>query len=272
MKIKNNIIGFIVTILLIASSVYGLTFEEGVEIFMTDGSVNVTYNFTNQITFSNLLQIDGLTLNLDNVDNITLTPSSSEIFNGFIEWSVSNRNFSMIGENQTVTHNIVKDNFIYPIIYDDKFYIAGVEDINANSTNKFWRYGINGTVDLNLSFGPDNTNVFRVIGCGPGIQNISALPEGQNSSRGIDYVCNNGTITTNVSVKLIESLNSGWPTIWVSNNSGYSEAINLTNNQATPKTIFRRLNVGSCFYAWFNFTCNNVTQNPGVYEQYNATG
>ncbi len=120
--------------------------------------------------------------------------------------------------------------------------------------------------DLNLSFGPD-VSVFRVTGCGPEKTNYSALPEGQNASLGIDYLCNNATVYGTLQIRLSGALNTGW-SIYASNTSVSQNLINLTKDPTTWKDLYSDLLVNECTYVWFNFTCINVTQNPGVYEEY----
>lgn len=127
------------------------------------------------------------------------------------------------------------------------------------------------TPDINLSFGPTGTSIFRFTNCGPKIVNASSKPEGQNITHGIDYLCNNGTIDGDISVNLSDTPNTGWD-IFVSNTSNLSISnINLTASPTTPKTIYTNLTTGVCVYFWYFSGCYNVTENPGVYESYTIT-
>lgn len=120
---------------------------------------------------------------------------------------------------------------------------------------------------LNLSFGPDSTTVFRFATCGPDFENATATPEGQNSTRGIDYLCNDGDSAGDVCVYLSGALNTGW-TIFASNTSVDSNLIELNT---TCKPIYQDLAADACFYAWYTANCSYVTQGPGAYEIYNIT-
>jgi len=122
---------------------------------------------------------------------------------------------------------------------------------------------ISGTCDLNLSWGPD-INIFRFATCGSGFENASARPQSQNSTHGIDYVCNNGTVTEDVQIKLSSSLNSNW-SWYASNESDFTPQINLNTSW---QTIHENLAVDSCIYIWHGANCSYVTQKPGPYEQY----
>ena len=123
--------------------------------------------------------------------------------------------------------------------------------------------------DINLSFGP-NVSYFRFGICGPMIINETAQPENQTNTIGIDYICNNGTITGNVDVNLNSIPATGWD-ISVSNTSLGENFINLTVNATTWKPLYYGLTAGQCFYAFYNASCSNVTTNPNTYEQYRIT-
>jgi hypothetical protein len=123
--------------------------------------------------------------------------------------------------------------------------------------------------DINLSFGPPGTTSFEVRGCGPAIQNYSAMPTGQTLTYGIDYVCNNGSAAGNIYVYLSGAPATDWE-VFASNSSSYSW-INLTENPTTPKLLYSNLVVDACTYVWFNFTCINVVDIIGIYEKYNIT-
>jgi len=145
--------------------------------------------------------------------------------------------------------------------------------VYANDTSNNWNTSLTysyittsaGAPDLNFTFGPPNTNLFRFIGCGPAITNSSALPENQTSSYGIHYLCNNGTQSGNMQIKYTGTLNTGW-TLKVSNTT-YASAnwITLTNSW---QTIVNNMATNTCNYMWHNATCNNVVANPGVSIDY----
>lgn len=123
--------------------------------------------------------------------------------------------------------------------------------------------------DLNLSFGPD-VNIFRFTGCSPQWVNTSSIPQGQNTSHGIDYVCNNGTSSGTLAVRLSAGLNTGWQ-MFASNVSITEDLINLTPNPTTYKNIIPDMDNGSCSYIWYVSECHNATANPGAYEIYRMT-
>lgn len=127
---------------------------------------------------------------------------------------------------------------------------------------------------VNLTFGPDGISKFIIEGCGPDFKNTSAVPRGQNNTRGIDKVCNDGSSTTNVSMYLSGSLNAGWE-FYASDNNPYpinvSAMTNLTGvTNSNPVTIHENLANGSCTYVWMAAVCDNVNVGPGVYEVYEA--
>ena len=123
-----------------------------------------------------------------------------------------------------------------------------------------------GSLSINLSYGPPGTSVFRFEDCGPGFENSSAQPQGQNITYGIDYVCNNGTGGSgDLQVKLSNSLNTGW-TWYASNTSASSNLVAITTSY---QTIYHSLAQDACTYIWHVANCSYVTQAPGAYEQYN---
>jgi hypothetical protein len=122
-----------------------------------------------------------------------------------------------------------------------------------------------GGPDINLSFGPPSTTGVRIGQCGPQIQNDSAVPENQTATYGIDYVCNNGTATGTIQIKLSGATNPGWPNVWASNTSISTYLINLTT---TYQTIYTDLTANSCSYIWLRANCTNASIGMGVYEDY----
>ncbi len=124
-----------------------------------------------------------------------------------------------------------------------------------------------GESSLNLSFGPSGATIFRFATCGPSFENSSAEPQLQNSSHGIDYICNNGTAIGNVCVYLSGAINTNW-TMYASNTSISSNLIELNT---TCKQIYNELAIDSCTYIWYKANCSYVNQGPGVYEIYNVT-
>ncbi len=119
--------------------------------------------------------------------------------------------------------------------------------------------------EINLSYGPPDTTVFRFATCGPSLENVSAIPQNQTSTYGIDYVCNSGIGNAgDVQVKLSEALASGW-TWYASNDSAFANQFVLTTSY---QTIYSSLNAGLCTYIWHKANCSYVTGNPGAYEMY----
>jgi len=145
---------------------------------------------------------------------------------------------------------------------------SGLFDVANIETGNFFSNNVTVTIfpDINLSFGPPDTTIFRIGTCGASIQNYSAVPENQTETYGIDLICNNGTKKGDVYVKLSETLNTGWY-LYASNISITENLINLTT---TPQLIYSSLQVGQCFYVWFVATCLNVTQGLGAYEVYSV--
>ena len=143
-------------------------------------------------------------------------------------------------------------------------------DIETNSNGMFGDIQTNNLYphifvpDINLSFGPPNTTLFRIGTCGANIQNSSAVPENQTDTYGIYYVCNNGSAKGDVQIRLSNNLNDNW-TLYSSNDSISSNLINLTT---TWTTIYDNLGVGDCVYIWFKAICNNITEWMGAYEEY----
>lgn len=121
--------------------------------------------------------------------------------------------------------------------------------------------------DINLSFGPAGVTIFRWIGCGPDFENVSSFPEKQNTTRGIDYVCNNGSATGDVEIKMSGSLNTGW-SISASSTSQSAGYIDLTTSYQDIKTS---LTQDTCSYIWFKANCSYVTETSGGYEIYTIT-
>ncbi len=121
--------------------------------------------------------------------------------------------------------------------------------------------------DINLSFGPDGVSVFRFEICGPSFENASAVPQEQNSTHGIDYICNNGTGAGSINIKLSGALNTNW-TWYASNTSISSDLITLTTS---PQTIYSSLAEDACIYIWHKANCSFVNEGPGAYEIYNIT-
>jgi hypothetical protein len=135
---------------------------------------------------------------------------------------------------------------------------------NQNQTD-IWDINLLREKSINLSFGPDNITVFRVQTCGPDFTNSSAVPQGQNSSHGIDYICSEGNGGTgDIQIRLSSNPNPGW-TWWASNTSISTNLINLTTDW---QTIYSGLSEGTCTYFWHKFNCSNVNQTVGAYEQY----
>ena len=93
-------------------------------------------------------------------------------------------------------------------------------------------------IDLNLSYGPPGTTLFRFATCGSNIINESAFPQNQTSTYGIDKVCNNGTETGDVQVILSSDLNAGW-TWYASNESGFvpENYLSTFNNSLSEENI-----------------------------------
>jgi len=122
-----------------------------------------------------------------------------------------------------------------------------------------------GNLSLNLSFGPVGVSIFRWETCGSTFENDSAVPQGQNTSHGIDYVCNDGDAGAgDIQIKMNQCPSSNW-TIYASNTSISANLINLTD---TWQTIYTSLGQGNCIYIWFIANCSYVIQNPGAYEQF----
>ena len=98
--------------------------------------------------------------------------------------------------------------------------IAGESLIGiANYTSESVRFGLQFIIptnvtptnaDLNLSFGPPTATVVRFETCGPSITNGSALPQLQTDSFGIDYLCNNGTNSGSLQIRLNTNPATGW--------------------------------------------------------------
>lgn len=109
-----------------------------------------------------------------------------------------------------------------------------------------------GTIlSLNLSYGPPNTDIFRFGICSSSFENSSAIPQNQTNTYGIDYICNNGTATSDVQIKLSGALNTGW-TWYASNESDFIDFIKgysggLTEGSLSPEiveaTVFNFVNV-----------------------------
>jgi hypothetical protein len=131
----------------------------------------------------------------------------------------------------------------------------------------FYHYYSEGEPDLELTFGPPDTTIFRLETCGANIQNYSAVPQNQTATYGIDKLCNNGTGRGTVHVKLSGTPNTGWY-LYASNISIDDNLINMSASPTDWKTIYTNLNAGNCIYVWFKATCLNVTQGIGVYEEY----
>jgi hypothetical protein len=121
-----------------------------------------------------------------------------------------------------------------------------------------------GVPDMNLSFGPPGTVLFRYAECGPGFENSSAQPQNQTPTFGIDEVCNNGTKSGNIGINLSGITNTGW-TLYASNTSILTNLIEL--NTSLQTVIFDIL-AGTCAYVWHVANCSFVTQNPGVFIDY----
>lgn len=119
--------------------------------------------------------------------------------------------------------------------------------------------------DINLSFGPPNTTIFRYLGCGPDKVNASSEPANQTATYGIDLICNNGTLTTDVQIMTNGSLNPNW-TLYASNTSILTNLITLAND--TWQTIYTNLVANACTYIWHLANCSYVNQNPGVFIDY----
>ncbi len=123
-----------------------------------------------------------------------------------------------------------------------------------------------GNPSVNLSFGPPDTTAFVFSRCGPDFQNDSAIPINQTDTYGIDYVCNNGTASGDIQIKLSGTLNQNW-TIWADNESTMTNPLTLST---TWQTIYYGMAQDSCGYVWFKANCSYVHVGPGVYEIYQA--
>lgn len=127
-------------------------------------------------------------------------------------------------------------------------------------------YTVAGAADVNLSFGPPDTDSFMWVGCSPDWENASATPENQTDTYGIDYVCNNGTVAGDIQVKLSSALNNNW-TVYVDNESGFTDALTLSTSY---QTIYDDLAQDACGYVWFKANCSYAHIGPGAYEIYQA--
>jgi hypothetical protein len=122
-----------------------------------------------------------------------------------------------------------------------------------------------GEPDINISFGPPSTTLFRFIGCGPAISNSSSWPENQTTTYGIDYLCNNGTGSGDLQEKYTGSPNTGWSNFYVAVNSGFSPQVLLTTSF---QTIYSGLGADQCTYVWHKASCVNVVARPGIDFEY----
>ena len=121
-------------------------------------------------------------------------------------------------------------------------------------------------LSLSLAFGP-SVSIFRWLGCGPDFENASSEPEGQNSTIGIDRICNDGTLEGQPTIRINDVPNTGW-TINASRTNNTDNFIELNT---TYQDIGNTLTPGQCDYVWLVANCSFVTQNAGVYEEYNMT-
>lgn len=127
----------------------------------------------------------------------------------------------------------------------------------------------NAVPDINLSFGPPNTSIFRYLGCGPAKENATSQPENQTTTYGIDKLCNNVTYTnTTIQIMINGSLNRNW-TLYASNTSIVSNLITLVNN--SWKTIYSGLLANTCTYIWHLANCSYIAQNPGIFIDYRTS-
>lgn len=117
--------------------------------------------------------------------------------------------------------------------------------------------------DVNLSYGP-NTTVFRWLGCGPYKENASSQPQAQNNTVGIDRVCNNGTATGTVQIRLNTNPVPNW-TIKAGKVNATASLITLTTSY---QNIIPNLAPNTCGYVWLVANCSYVTKGPSAYEQY----
>lgn len=142
-----------------------------------------------------------------------------------------------------------------------------------SSTEAFSTYYINGTAwdgecpvesapDINFTWGPDDTSLVRLGICGPDFENATAEPENQTSSKGIYYLCNNGTATGDLQIKWSGTSATNW-TLYASNTSISASLITETTSYTT---IYDDLAQDDCTYVWLKANCSYTGNPPGVYE------
>ena len=129
-----------------------------------------------------------------------------------------------------------------------------------------------GVPDINVSYGPSNTNVLIVdlnstgAGCGPDYISYWVEPENQTTSFGIYNATNNGTATGDFQARLSGNQNIGW-IIMLSNSSSTSNTVNLTTSY---QTIWNDVSQSAVRQIWAYFNCTNINIAPGVEFQWQA--
>jgi len=205
--------------------------------------------------------------------NITWNPSkdpNNDPFNYSLYLYYSNDTLADILADNNIPEGTEYYTFNSANYPDGQYYLIANATDNASNTNFYilpYHFTLdNFEPDVNLSFGPPNTNAFVFSRCGPDFQNDSALPINQTNTYGIDYICNNGTESGDIQIKLSSSLNQNW-TIWADNESSMTNPLKLST---AWQTIYYNMAQGSCGYVWFKANCSYVHIGPGAYEMYQA--
>jgi len=207
------------------------------------------------------------------VFNITWEPSkdpNSDPFNYSLYLYYANGTLADVLADNNIpegTEYYTFDSTNYP---SGQYYLIANATDDAGNTNFYILpyYFTIGAPDMNITFGPPQTSIFRWAvndsgyGCGPDYTSYWVEPRNQTDVYGIFWICNNGTISGGVQAKLSGTPNTGWSIMFTKDNSSaIADAIAMTTNY---QTIYSNLGVNECIYTWGYANCTQVSANPGV--------